>query len=112
MGRVAVMSALIFVRDGRTLPWVPVTVEALAAIREHTPKGRPYAVATYMALLEFANEARGDRMALAQREIVERVGASRSTVQTALSALTGAGVLLVLERIHGNARVENEYVIV
>lgn len=101
-----------FVRDGRTLPFVPVTVAAMEAIREHVTKGRPYAVATYLALLEFANEDRSDRVALSQREIVERVGASRSTVQAALAALQGAGVLRITERIHGNARVENEYVVI
>lgn len=106
------MSALMFVRDGRTLPYVPVTIAAMAAIREQTPKRRPYAVTTYLALLEFANENRADRVALSQREIVERVGASRSTVQAALIDLQAAGVLIVHERIHGNARVENEYVIV
>jgi DNA-binding Lrp family transcriptional regulator len=106
------MSALVFVRDGRTLPFVPVTIVAMEAVRAATPKRRPYAVTTYLALLEFANENRADRVALSQREIVERVGASRSTVQTALADLQEAGVLVVNERIHGNARIENEYVIV
>lgn len=105
-------SPLVFVRDGRTLPFIPVTLAAMTAIREHTPKRRPYAVTTYMALLEFANEDRTDRVAITQRDLVERVGASRSTVQGALGDLQSAGVLAVIERAHGNARIENEYVIV
>jgi hypothetical protein len=107
------MSApLIFVRDGRTLPFVPVTTAALRAIREACPQRRPYAVATYMALLELANEERAQRVAVTQRTIVERVGASRSTVQRALSDLADAGVVEVVERVHAGARVENEYVVV
>lgn len=105
-------SPLVFVRDGRTLPYIPVTVAALEAIRTATPKRRPYAITTYMALLEFANEDRTDRVALSQRILVERVGASRTTVQAALADLQGAGVLRVVERVHGNARVENEYVVI
>ncbi|MCA1571680.1 MAG: GntR family transcriptional regulator [Chloroflexi bacterium] len=106
------MSALVFVRDGRTLPFVPVTVAAMQAIRERIAKRRPYAMATYVALLEFANENRSDRVAVTQRELVERVGASRSTVQAALGDLQGAGVLIVREQTHGASRVENEYVVV
>jgi hypothetical protein len=105
------MSSLMFVRDGRTLPFVPVTIAAMEAIRA-LPKRRPYAIATYMALLEFANEDRSDRVALAQREIVARVGAGRTTVQTALDDLQSVGVLRIVERVHGNARVENEYVVI
>jgi hypothetical protein len=106
------VSALLFVRDGRTLPFVPITVAALTALRERVPKRRPYAVATYVALLELANENRADRVAVTQREITDRVGASRSTVQTALADLVEAGVLVIFERSHGAARIENEYVIV
>jgi hypothetical protein len=43
-----VASPLMFVRDGRTLPFIPVTAAALEAIRRATPKRRPYAVTTYM----------------------------------------------------------------
>lgn len=101
-----------FVRDGRTLPFVPVTLASQDAIRAHVPKRRPYAVATYIALLEFANDDRADRVAVTQRDIVERVGAGRTTVQTALADLQTAGVIRVVERRHGASRVENEYVIV
>lgn len=107
------MSApLIFVRDGRTLPFIPVTTAALAAIREHVKRGRPYATATYIALLELANEERTDRVAVSQREIVERVGAGRTTVQAALGDLEAAGVLVVNARVHATGRLENEYVVV
>jgi hypothetical protein len=106
------MSALMFVRDGRTLPFVPVTVASQEAIRRHVPKRRPYAVATYIALLEFANEDRSDRAAVTQRNIVERVGAGRTTVQAALVDLQAAGVLRVIERHHGASRIENEYIVV
>lgn len=106
------MSALVFVRDGRTLPYVPVTIASQQAIRKHVPKRRPYAVATYVALLEFANDDRTDRVAVTQRDIVQRVGAGRTTVQAALTDLQAAGVLRVIERTHGASRIENEYVIV
>lgn len=106
------MSApLIFVRDGRTLPFVPVSLAALKRIRERCEK-RPYAVATYMALLELANEDRMDRVAVTQKLLAERVGAGRTTVQGALAELQGAGLVVVHERIHGGQRLENEYVVV
>lgn len=105
-------SPLLFARDGRTLPFIPVTVAAMVAIRERIPRRRPVAVSTYMALLEFANEARADRAAVTQREIVERVGAGRTSVQQALEDLRDAGLLVVNERRHGGARLENEYVVI
>lgn len=105
-------SPLLFVRDNRTLPFIPVTVAAMIAIRTRVGSGRPFAVATYMALLELANEARADRAAVSQKDLVARVGAGRTTVQQALANLQLAGVLLVLERNHGGARLENEYVVI
>lgn len=105
-------SPLVFVRNGRTLPYVPVTVAAMIAIRTRVEGNRPYALATYMALLEIANEGRSERVAVTQRELVERVGAGRTSVQKAIADLQVAGVLLVLERNHGGARLENEYVVV
>jgi hypothetical protein len=106
------MSApLIFVRDGRTLPYIPVTVAALAAIRELKQR-RAYATATYIALLELANEDRSDRVAVTQREIIEKVGAGRTTVQAALADLQTVGVLVVQARSHSAGRIENEYVVV
>jgi biotin operon repressor len=114
------MSALIFVRDGRTLPYIPVTIAALQAIRktceqrraDDTRRSFPHALATYMALLELANEDRSDRAAVSQKDIGERAGCSRSTVQGAISDLATAGVLDVHERHHGATRVENEYVVI
>lgn len=103
---------LIFVRDGRTLPYFPVTVAALEAIREHIQKGRAYAIATYVALLEYANENRADRTAVTQRDLIKRAGVGRTTLQTALIALREAGVLEIHERVHAGARLENEYVLV
>lgn len=105
-------SPLLFVRDSRTLPFIPVTVAALVAIRTRVEGNRPYALATYMSLLELANEARSDRAAVTQRELVGRVGAGRTSVQKAIADLQTAGVLVVREIRHGSARLENEYVIV
>lgn len=101
-----------FVRNGRTLPYVPVTVAAMVAIRTRVEGNRPYALATYIALLEIANEGRSERVAVTQRELVERIGAGRTSVQKAIADLQTAGVLLVLERTHAGARLENEYVVV
>jgi len=105
------MSTLIFVRDGRTLPFVPVTTAALTRIRERCEK-RPYATAAYVALLELANEDRVDRVAVTQKLIAERVGAGRTTVQNAIGELADAGLLIVKERTHGNQRLENEYIVI
>jgi biotin operon repressor len=104
-------SPLIFVRDGRTLPFVPVTLVALRTIREKC-EHRAYAIATYMALLELASDARTDRVATAQKTICDHVGVSRTTVQTALAELKAAGVLEVVEQHHANSRLENVYVVV
>lgn len=115
------MSApLIFVRDGRTLPYVPVTIAALEAIRATCERPRaagerrsyPHAIAVYMGLLELANEARADRVAVTQRDLGEKAMASRSAVQTALGDLQEAGVVVKREQAHGRARIENEYVVV
>lgn len=107
-----VNSPLVFVRDGRTLPFIPVTVAAVGAIRQVDKRHRSYAGWTYINLLELANEGRSDRVAVTQREIVERVGAGRGTVQAALGHLQSVGVLLVEERFHGRGRQENDYVVV
>jgi hypothetical protein len=109
-----------FVRDGRTLAYIPVTLAALTAIRttSETPRdggarrSYPHALAVYMALLECANRDRADRAAVTQRELGDLSRTSRSAVQTALDDLVAAGVLVVRERLHGGSRVENEYVIV
>jgi biotin operon repressor len=105
-------SPLLFARDGRTLPFIPVTVAAMRAIRERITQRRPVAVATYMTLLELANEDRTDRVAVTQKELTQRVGAGRTSVQQALADLQDAGVLIVRERHHGGARLENEYVVI
>lgn len=108
-----------FVRDGRTLPYIPVTIAALNAIRAvcEQPRGAqarsyPHALATYVALLELANRSRGDRVASGQTQIADRAGASRRAVQRALTDLVDAGVLEIHEQHHNEARIENEYVIV
>lgn len=106
-----VSSPLIFVRDGRTLPFIPITTVALQRIRDRCQK-RPYATATYVALLELANEGRADRAAVTQKLISERVGSGRTTVQAAIDELRDAGLVVVIERVHANQRLENEYVLV
>lgn len=105
-------SPLMFVRDGRTLPFVPVTLAAMAAIRAAVSRRRPFAVATYVALLELANADRADRVSVTQRQLVEITGAGRTSVQQALADLQEAGVLVVQPRRHGLSRLENEYVVV
>jgi hypothetical protein len=109
-----------FVRDGRTLPYVPVTVVALDAIRGtcETPRSAgerrsyPHALAVYIALLELANDERADRVAVTQRDLAEKARTSRSAVQAALGDLQAAGVVEKREQAHGRARIENEYVVV
>lgn len=105
------MSALLFVRDGRTLPYVTVTAAALQTIRERCEKP-PFALAAYMALLELANEDRTDRVAVTQKLLSERASIGRTTVQHALTDLERVGLLVVRERKHGGQRLENEYVVV
>lgn len=101
-----------FARDGRTLPFVPVTVAAMAAIRDATPKRRPYATATYVALLELCNEERTERVAISVPMLAERVGAGRTAVKTALVDLRAAGVVEVREQFHGRGQIENEYMVI
>lgn len=111
-----------FVRDGRTLPFVPVTVEALEALRAvcATPRAGdgparrsyPHALATYMALLELANGRRTDRVAITQPDLAAHACASRSAIQRALGDLEEAGVLERREQVHGSGRIENEYVVI
>lgn len=120
MDRDAVSSSLVFVRDGRTLTFVPITLAALDAIRDRCAEPRenghrrsyPHALATYVAILKLANAHRSDRVAITQKELGEEAGASRSAVQAALADLQDAGVLRSYERTHGAGRIENEYVIV
>jgi biotin operon repressor len=106
-----VSAPLIFVRDGRTLPFIPVSIAALRRIRASCEK-RVYATATYMALLELANEDRTDRIAITQKLLADRVGAGRTTVQAAITDLEQAGLLQITERNHGGQRLENEYIVV
>lgn len=114
------MSALIFVRDGRTLPYVPVTIAALNAMRATCeiprPGGErrsyPHALAVYMALLELANEDRGDRVAISQPDLGRHSQTSRAAVQRALLDLQEAGVVMKREQAHSHSRIENEYVVI
>lgn len=66
---------------------VVITAAALDAIRAATPERRPFAIATYVAMLEMAG-ARLTRPLLA-----ERVGIGIADVEMALSDLAAAGVL-------------------
>jgi len=102
-----------FVRDGRTLPYVPATLAALAAIREATPARRlAYARSLYLALLELANEARGDRAAMSRKALGERAGCSKDLISDLAPMLVQAGVVVIEERFHGGERLENEWQIV
>jgi hypothetical protein len=107
------MSApLVFVRDGRTLPFVPITTAALDALSTIPRRRRAYARSLYLALLELANEARGDRADVSRRTLGERAGCSRDLVSDLAPLLMEAGVVEVRERFHDNARMENEWVVV
>lgn len=127
-----------FCRDGRTLPFVPVTVAAMDAIRDETtreaieaqriaaaaaradeaasdvtePVARPYVTATYVALLESANSARAERAELSHRRLALDVGTSTKTIKQALKTLERARVVEVVAHVHAGRRMENEYVIV
>lgn len=109
------MSALTFVRDGRTLPFVPVTADATGAIRqacEGQPRRLAYARSLYLALLELANQDRTDRVAVSRRALGEMGGCSRELVSELRPLLEGAGVVLVQERSHGGQVLEHEWVLV
>jgi hypothetical protein len=108
------MSApLIFVRDGRTLPFVPVTQAALAAIAERVPvRRRAYARSLYLALLELTNEARDVRAEVSRKRLGERAGCSPDLVSDLSPLLVEAGVVEVHERMHGGERQANEWVVV
>jgi hypothetical protein len=106
-------SPLLFVRDGRTLPFVPVTAAALEAIAAHTPsRRRAYARSLYMAVLELANEARADRVPVSRKTLGERSGCSRELVSDLRPMLEAAGVVVVHERTHAGATLEHEWVAV
>lgn len=108
------MSApLVFVREGRTLPFVPVTMQALRAISDAAPPRRlAYARSMYLALLEHANEQRGDRAALSRKALGERTGCSPDLISDLAPILVKACVIEVHERHHAGQRLENEWVIV
>lgn len=113
-------SPLIFVHDGRTLPFVPITTAALVALRTTCEQPReggerrsyPHALAVYVALLEFANDARESRVALNQTDLAKGSGMSRRTVQRVLDDVEAAGVVEVRQRTHGMMRTESEYIVV
>lgn len=107
------MSSLIFVRDGRSLPFVPVTCAALAAIGAATPARRvAYARSLYLALLELANDDRTDRVAVSRKELGELAGCSRDLVSDLRPILEAAGVVRVVERQHGGQTLEHEWIVV
>lgn len=106
-------SPLVFVRDGRTLPFVPVTTAALAAIAAAAPPRRlAYARSLYLALLEVANERRSDRAAMRARVLGERAGMSRSLVSELRPLLEQARVVEVRERRVDNEQLAHEWVVV
>jgi hypothetical protein len=107
-----VSAPLIFVRDGRTLPFVPVTTDALAAIEAGVPPRRlAYARSLYLALLELTNAERADRAEVSRRALGGKAGCSPDLVSDLAPLLVAAGVVEVHERVHGGQRLENEWVI-
>lgn len=103
---------LMWVRDGRTLPFVPVTHAALTAIAQAVPARRlPYARSMYLALLEVANDERDVRAAVSRRRLGERAGMSPETVSDIGPLLVDAGVLRIVERRFDGQRLENEWIV-
>lgn len=106
-------SPLVFVRDGRTLPFVPVTAAALVAITQHVPTRRlAYARSLYVALLELANEGRGERVAVTRKALGERSGCSRDLVSDLRPLLEQAGVVRIHERAHAGQVLEHEWEVI
>ncbi len=102
-----------FVRDGRTLPFVPVTQAALDAISAAvTPRRVAYARSLYMAVLEVCNEHRESRMPVSRGELATRAGISRRLVSELRPELEQAGVVQVTEQQHGTLQLENEWTVV
>lgn len=106
-------SPLLFARDGRTLPFIPVTLDALSAIQSNTPRRRlAYARSLYLALLEIANDRRAARVPISRRLLSERSGCSPELITDLGPVLEDAGVLRVVRRTHAGEKLENEWVIV
>ena len=114
-------SPLIYVRDGRTLPFIPVTQASLNAIAaadaeksgsESQPSRLAAARSVFLALLELAFEHHGIRVAISNRMLGDRAGVSRSIVKLVRPVLESAGVVEVNERRVGSHQIENEWVIV
>jgi hypothetical protein len=114
-------SPLIFVRDGRSLPFFPVTQAALDAIRHAITtsppaaghaKRLPQARSLYLAILELANELRGAEVPASRKRLGELAGMSRDLVSDLRSLLERAGVVRVEERDHEGQRLENVWIIV
>ena len=104
-----------FVRDGRTLPFVPVTTAALEAIRAacaDQPRRLGYARSLYLALLELANAARESRVALSRKTLGAQAGCSPELITDLRGLLEAAGVVVVHERVFDNQRLENEWVVI
>jgi hypothetical protein len=97
------VSALIFVRDERTLPYVPVTMLALARIDDTVrPNRRAYARSLSLALLQCAAD---------RKRLGGLAGMSADLVTDLVALLEAAEILRVEERYHDNQRIENEYVL-
>jgi hypothetical protein len=110
-------SPLIFVRDGRTLPYFPVTHNALAAIEiaasadEEAPRRLAAARSLYLALLEMANRGRSARVPASRKRLGELAGISRDLVSDVRPILERAQVVTVIEHHHAGHRLENEWVL-
>lgn len=105
-------SPLIFVRDDRTLPFIPVTTEALALIDENErPNRRAYVRSLYLALLQCANETRTDRAEVTRKKLGRMAGMSPDLVSDLARTLEACGLVRVVARFHDNQRLENEWVL-
>jgi hypothetical protein len=108
-------SPLIFVRDERTLPYFPVTHNALAAIAiaddcSGGPKRLAAARSLYLAVLELANEQRSASVPASRKRLGELAGVSRDLVSDLRGVLERAQVVRVEERFHDNQQLEHIWV--
>lgn len=113
-------SPLIFVRDGRSLPYFPVTQAALDAIRRAIADSPPaaghskrlaVARSLYLALLELANSQRGHEVAASRRTLGDMAGMSKDLVSDLRSLLERAGVVRVEERQHEGQQLEHVWTV-
>jgi hypothetical protein len=108
-----VTSPLLMLRDERKLTFIPITHDALAALKNSVPPRRlAYARSLYIALLEIANDSRGLAVAATRKSLGERAGCGPDLVSDLAPLLQEAGVVRVEERFHDNQQLAHEWVLI